>query len=146
MMTVHQYNDHEVWIDVEEVITGQIGSLRLTNEQFLQLKRMVNDFPDPLPRVTPQQIIELVSSLPDSELHIHAWKGKQCITSEWLVGNFAGAGLEDDNLEEAAQKLINYLYQHIGHASMVGRAVTDSGFPDMDKVREYCTEEEEAAS
>ena len=88
--------------------------------------------------VTPNEIIELVKRLPGAEHHIHVWKGKQCITDEWLVGNFAGCSFEADTLEEAARDLIDYLYEHIGHKSMVGNCVTKSGFPDLKSVEKYC--------
>ena len=94
-------------------------------------------------RVTPKEIIELVRRLPDAESHIHEWNVKQCITQEWLCGNFAGRSFEADKLEDAAQEMIEYLYEHIGHESMVGRSVTDSGFPDLKKVEQYCTRFEE---
>jgi len=92
-------------------------------------------------RVTPKEIIELVRRLPDAESHIHEWEGKQCITQEWLCGNFAGRSFEALKLEDAAQEMIEYLYEHIGHESMVGRSVTDSGFPDLQRVYEYCKPE-----
>ena len=90
-------------------------------------------------RVTPQQIIELVEKLPDADQHIHFEDGKHYITQEWLVGTFAGRAFEGDTLEEAAQNLINYLYEHIGHDSLVGISVTKSGFPNLDSVERYCT-------
>ncbi len=90
-------------------------------------------------RVTPKEIIELVRRLSDAESHIYEWNGKKCITQEWLCGNFAGRLFEADKLEDAAQEMIEYLYKHIGHESMVGRCVTDSGFPDLKKVEQYCT-------
>jgi hypothetical protein len=37
----------------------------------------------------------------------------------------------------AAKRLIAYLDRHIGHDSVVGRAVTKSGYPNVDKMREY---------
>lgn len=86
-----------------------------------------------------KKIIELVRRLPDAERYIYEWNGKQCITQEWLCGNFAGRLFEADKLEDAAQEMIEYLYKHIGHESMVGRCVTDSGFPDLKKVEQYCT-------
>ena len=94
-------------------------------------------------RVTPQQIIELVEKLPDADQHIHIFEHKYYITQEWLVGNFAGRAFEGDTLEEATQKLIDYLYEHIGHDSIVGNAVTRSGFPNLNKVERYCTPVEE---
>lgn len=89
-------------------------------------------------KVTPSEIIELVKRLPDSESHIYEWEGKQCITQEWLCGAFAGRGFEGNTLEEAAQQMIDYLYRQIGHNSMVGICVTESGFPNLSRVYEYC--------
>lgn len=40
--------------------------------------------------------------------------------------------------EDAAQQLIDYMYEHIGHNSMVGKSVSESGFPNLEKVYEYC--------
>lgn len=94
-------------------------------------------------KITAKEIIELVRRLPDSEYHIHKENGKQYITQEWLCGSFAGRGFKADTLEEAAEEMIDYLYSHIGHDSMVGDIVTNSGFPDMKKVERYCKEFEE---
>ena len=90
-------------------------------------------------RVTPQQIIELVEKLPDADKHIYTEDGKHYITQEWLVGSFAGRSFEGDTLEDATQNLIDYLYEHIGHKSMVGNDVTKSGFPNLNSVERYCT-------
>lgn len=89
-------------------------------------------------RVTAKEIIDLVQSIPDSGEHIYEWEGEQRITQEWLCGNFAGRGFGGKTIEEAAEKMIDYLYRHIGHKSMVGDAVTGSGFPNLNKVRAYC--------
>jgi len=91
-------------------------------------------------KVTPEEIIDLVRRLPDADLHIHSEKGSPSITNEWLVGAFAGRGFTAPTLVEAAQEMINYLYKHISHRSMVGREVTDSGFPDLKKVERYLTQ------
>lgn len=85
-----------------------------------------------------KEIIELVEKLPNADQHIYFEDGKHYITQEFLVGTFAGRGFEGDTLEEAAQKLIDYLYEHIGHKSMVGNEVTKSGFPNLDSVERYC--------
>jgi len=89
-------------------------------------------------KVTTKEIIDLVRKLPDAENHIYEWDGKQRITQEWLCGTFAGRGFEADTLEEAAEEMIEYLYRHIGHDSMVGDFVTKSGFPDLKRVESYC--------
>jgi hypothetical protein len=94
-------------------------------------------------RVTAKEIIELVKRLPDADLHIHNERETPSITNEWLCGAFAGRGFTAPTLEEAAEQLIEYLYQHIGYNSMVGQSVTESGFPDLKKVEEYCKRFEE---
>ena len=89
-------------------------------------------------KITPKEIIELIEILPDSDSHIFENNGEVIVTNEWLCGPFAGRGFYGDTKEEAAQQLIDYLYRHIGHNSMVGATVTISGFPDLDKVKRYC--------
>jgi hypothetical protein len=89
-------------------------------------------------KVTPEEIIRLVKSLPDAEHHIYKDSDKHYITQEWLCGAFAGRAFASDTLDEAAQKMIDYLYRHIGHNSIVGDCVTKSGFPDLQKVARYC--------
>jgi len=34
--------------------------------------------------------------------------------------------------------MIDYLYDHLTHQSLVGRCVRESGFPDIKKVYQYC--------
>ena len=94
-------------------------------------------------KVTAKEIIELVRRLPEAESHIHELEGKQCITQEWLCGSFAGRSFEADKLEDAAEEMIEYLYKHIRHDSMVGRSVADSGFPNLKRVEQYCRRFEE---
>ena len=89
-------------------------------------------------KVTTTEIINLIESLPVSEWHIHEYCGRQYVTQEWLCGSLAGFAFEGETTEEAATKLIDYLYEHIGHDSMVGQTVTASGFPDLEKVKAYC--------
>ena len=93
-------------------------------------------------RVMPEEILELIKKLPDVENHISIdyHEKKFCVTNEWLVGAFAGQSFEADSFYEAAEELIDYLYKHINHDSMVGRIVTESGFPDLEKVYNYCIE------
>ena len=59
------------------------------------------------------------------------------ITQEWLCGTFAGRGFEGKTEDEAWEKLEEYLNNHIGHNSWVGNIVTDSGWPDYDRVIKY---------
>ena len=91
-------------------------------------------------RPTAQEMLTLIKRLPDAESHIHICyiDGKHCVTSEFFAGAFAGRSFEADTYEEASEQLIDYMYEHIGHNSIVGQEVTQSGFPDLDKVYEYC--------
>ena len=90
--------------------------------------------------ITPNEIIELIESLPDVQDHIFSLEDKDriMVTDEWLVGCFASMGFVATTKEDAAQQLIDYLNRHIGHDSMVGRIVTDSGWPNLSSVRTYC--------
>ena len=89
-------------------------------------------------KITPKEIIEFIESLPYSDSHIFSDNGMVVITNEWLCGPFAGRCFVGETKEDAAQELIDYLYRHIGHNSMVGATVTISGFPDLEKVKRYC--------
>lgn len=89
--------------------------------------------------VTAEQILSLIKSLPDSEKHIFHTDSCVTVTSEWLVGSFAGAGFVGHSESDAAESLIEYLYRHICHDSIVGRIVTQSGFPNLKSVRNYLT-------
>ena len=95
-------------------------------------------------KVTPQEIIALIESLPDADKHIWFEDDQYWITQEWLCGNFAGRAFVADTKDEAAQLLIDYLYEHIGHDSIVGDNVTNSGFPNLDMVKEYCRHQNNA--
>ena len=87
--------------------------------------------------MTEQQILDLIRSLPEAEHHIFTDEDGVHVTNEWLTGGFAGTAFVAKTEVEAATKLIAYLHRHIGHDSVVGRAVTKSGYPNADKMREY---------
>jgi len=91
-------------------------------------------------RPTAKEVLRLINSLPESDLHISKCpiSGQPCVTNEWFAGGFAGRSFEGKTFEEAAEKLIDYMYEHVGHDSIVGKAVTESGFPDLERVYEYC--------
>lgn len=61
----------------------------------------------------------------------------QNVTTEWLVGRFAGRGFVAPTLDGALSEMCEYLDQHVGHDSIVGKAVTESGWPDLKKVKSY---------
>ena len=89
-------------------------------------------------RVTTEEILNLIRSLPDAEWHIHEFDGLQWVTQEWLVGPLTGFAFDGDTTEQAAEKLIDYLYENIESDDLIGDIVTESGFPDLKKVKEYC--------
>jgi len=90
----------------------------------------------------PDKLLEFIEMLPGSEDWICFDDGKWHVTNEWLCGTFAGRSFPRDTKEEAAMELIDYFNRHIGHDSMVGRSVTESGWPDLKKVKKYLTEAE----
>jgi hypothetical protein len=92
---------------------------------------------------TPQEVLDLIKSLPDADKHIFQHEGKWEVTNEWIVGGFAGRSFVGETPEEATQQLIEYLNRHIGHKSMVGHEVTKSGWPNLERVKEYLQPEVE---
>lgn len=82
-----------------------------------------------------QKIIQ--AEFPDS---IFVDEGQFVVTTEWLVGVFAGVGFKDKNLTQALEKMCAYLNRHIGHNSLVGKIVNLSGWPDLQKVEQYLSE------
>ncbi len=93
---------------------------------------------------TATEMLKLIKSLPDSDSHIYEspLDGRCCVTNEFFAGAFAGRGFEGDTYEEAAEQLIDYMNEHIGHSSIVGNLVTASGFPDLRKVYNFCKSQE----
>lgn len=92
--------------------------------------------------VNPNEIIALIKRLPEAEHHIYIDEDGVNITNEWLVGAFSGRGFVSETEEGAAQELIKYLDRHIGHDSLVGLAIKNSGYPDLGKVEQYLTQEQ----
>ena len=89
-------------------------------------------------RVKPTEIIELIKRLPYSEAYITEDKGKFYISDGWLIGWKSSRLFDGDTLEEAAEKMIDYLYSNMNFNSLVGQDIKFSGFPDLKKVEEYC--------
>lgn len=89
------------------------------------------------PSVGSGALLALIRSEPDPDSHIFQWEGKWEVTNEWLCGGFAGRSFVGDTPEQAAEQLSAYLTRHIGHKSMVGDAVTRSGWPNLAAVKRY---------
>lgn len=88
-------------------------------------------------------LITLIQSEPDADKHIHMDDDCWYITNEWLCGAFAGRAFSAKTPYGAARQLADYLDEHIGHKSMVGRSVTESGWPDLAMVRVYLARQRE---
>lgn len=85
----------------------------------------------------PKKMVEFIKSLPNGDSYLFKDGGKWVITSEWIAGSFGGRSFTGDTPEFAAEQLIEYFNDHVGHDSIVGNAVDNSGWPDMDKVQKY---------
>jgi len=83
------------------------------------------------------ELLMLINSLPDVENHIYMIDGKWEITTEWLVGSFCGRSFMGDTIDHSLSQLSDYLNQHIGHDSWVGRIVGKSGWPNLQLVQKY---------
>jgi hypothetical protein len=87
--------------------------------------------------VSGAELLALIRSEPDADLHIFQWEGKWEVTNEWLCGGFAGRSFVGDTPEDAAAQLAEYLTRHVGHKSLVGDCVTRSGWPDLKSVKAH---------
>ena len=105
---------------VKNVATGEVKTMGQTREQGL---------------------VTFLNTLPDIDDYRYEEEGKHHITNEWLCGIFAGRGFVGDTPEDAVRQLIEYLDRHIEHKSMVGASVTESGWPDLEKVKNYLISE-----
>jgi len=84
-----------------------------------------------------KQFIAFLDTLPDIDEYRYKEDGKYLITNEWLCGTFAGRGFVGDTPKDAAMQLMDYFDEHLNHKSWVGGGVTESGWPDLDKVKSY---------
>ncbi len=92
--------------------------------------------------MTSKEVIELIESEKYPEQWISQEKdGQWWITSEWLVGVFAARAFVADSKEKAAQQLIEYFDRHIGHDSLVGIMVRESGWPSVLSVKRFIHEQ-----
>ena len=87
---------------------------------------------------------EMIESLPDWNGCIYSDDNEWCVSTEWLVGNLSARGFVDVRLEDALAQMCSYLDRHVGHDSLVGAAVTASGWPDLARVRAYCEQRQVA--
>ena len=58
-------------------------------------------------------------------------------SQEWLCGSLSGRSFAGKTYEDACDLMADYFDRHINHNSVVGHAVTASGWPNLDRVKEY---------
>ena len=82
-------------------------------------------------------VVMFLDSLPD--INEYRWQEdeKYHLTQEWLCGTFAGRGFVGTSYEDCTKQMIEYLDRHLNHESMVGKSVTESGWPDLGRVKNY---------
>ena len=86
---------------------------------------------------------ELIESLSCGVGCIYADDDDWCVSTDWLVGFICARSFREVNREDALAQMCSYFDQHVGHDSLVGRMVTKSGWPDLERVRAYCEQDEE---
>lgn len=83
------------------------------------------------------EVANIIRSLRDSDKYLFVEDGLYHASNEWLCGTFGGRTFQGSTEEEAVENLIEYLDLHNGHNSIVGSAVTKSGWGDLKKVKKY---------
>ena len=71
----------------------------------------------------------MLQSEPDS-IFFDEGEGLWYVTTEWLVGTFAGRAFVDEetnSIEKCLLQMHKYFLENINHESIVGRIVTKSG-------------------
>jgi hypothetical protein len=79
-------------------------------------------------------LVMFMESLPDASDFLHFDDGEWWATNEFICGGFCGRAFTDKTKEGAVAKLIGYFDAHVNHESMVGKSVTDSGWPNLESV------------
>lgn len=85
----------------------------------------------------PTELIKFIESYPNFNDCMFKDSDGWNVTTEWLVGTFAGRSFYGKTKEDAALQLIEYLNRHIGHKSIVGDCVKNSGWPNKHSVKRY---------
>ena len=86
-------------------------------------------------------LVVFLESLPDINEYMYQDEEGWHVTNEWLCGTFAGQGFFSETKNGAVEQLMNYLDRHIRHKSMVGHVITESGWPNLDSVKNYLIDE-----
>lgn len=85
-------------------------------------------------------LIDIIKSCGDGDCYLRYDKIDKChiATNEWLVGTMAGRSFNGKSEALALIAMHKHLMGCRGHSkSIAGRSVDESGYPDLEKVREY---------
>lgn len=111
-----------------------------TAEWYFKVNQTFVKHKERVPELFRMRVIAFMSLLDD--YHIRLEEGKWHVSTEWLIGCFAGRVFISDDLDTAVDEMIEYFNRHIGHESIVGEIVRESGWPDIEKVKAYLASEE----
>ena len=83
-----------------------------------------------------ESLKELMLRIDDEAITSTATK-EWWVSTEWLVGTFAGRFFTSQDKDDAIKQMCDYFDENNGHDSIVGNIVKQSGWPNLDKVEKY---------
>lgn len=89
------------------------------------------------------KVKELIKSLPEVSSYLWQEEDEWWVTNEWLCGTFGGRAFTGPTEDEAIIQLIDYFDELVNHDSINGKIVTESGWPNLDLVKNYLKKSEE---
>lgn len=89
------------------------------------------------------KVKELIKSLPEVSSYLWQEEDEWWVTNEWLCGTFGGRAFTGSTEDEAIIQLIDYFDELVNHDSINGKIVTESGWPNLDLVKNYLKKSEE---
>lgn len=85
------------------------------------------------------ELKKLMLQVDPESIYYDEYDGLWTVTTDWLVGTFAGCAFVDEesnSIENCLEQMHKYFLENINHDdSFVGFSVTRSGYPDLAKVR-----------
>lgn len=92
------------------------------------------------------ELKELMLQVDPESIYYDEYDGLWTVTTDWLVGAFAGCAFVDEesnSIENCLEQMHKYFLENINHDdSFVGFSVTRSGYPDLAKVRSCLIKED----
>lgn len=91
------------------------------------------------------ELKKLMLQVDSESIYVNESDGLWTVTTDWLVGAFAGRAFVDEksnSIENCLEQMHEYFLRNINHDSLVGCSVTKSGYPDLAKVRSCLIKED----